>query len=127
MGTSSMIAIKNEDGSVTASYCHYDGYVGYNGMMLKECYNTQELASAVANSGYVSALNEDLQDSIDKSANVDNPVVYECSDEYLLTGWEYCGAQFLYLWDGEQWLYSSLKNHGWNDIVYEYPLALEEA
>ena len=93
MGTSSMIAIKNEDGSVTASYCHYDGYLAYNGMMLKEAYNTQELASAVANSGYISALNENLQDSIDKSANTDTAVVYECSNEYLLTGWEYCGAQ----------------------------------
>ena len=41
MGTRSTIAIKNQDGSVTGIYCHWDGYVDHVGVMLKEHYNTE--------------------------------------------------------------------------------------
>ena len=54
MGTASMIGIYNDDGSVTATYCHYDGYLSYNGQLLVQSYNTPETAKAVANAGYIS-------------------------------------------------------------------------
>ena len=69
MGTSSMIANYNEDGTVTATYCHYDGYLAYNGRLLFEAYNTPEKAKAVANAGYISGLKEDLQTSLDESVH----------------------------------------------------------
>ena len=34
MATRSTIAMKTEDGKVRAIYCHWDGYIAYNGKML---------------------------------------------------------------------------------------------
>ena len=75
MGTSSMIGVYNkEDGSVTATYCHYDGYLSYNGRLLMQSYNT--------------------------------PVVYNSVETFLKCGDNHCGAEFLYLFDGEAWFFS---------------------
>lgn len=39
MGTRSAIGVQQEDGSVLAVYCHWDGYPEYNGKILKDHYN----------------------------------------------------------------------------------------
>ena len=42
MGTRSNIAYKKEDDSIVSSYCHYDGYVEHNGVMLLKHYNGEK-------------------------------------------------------------------------------------
>ena len=85
MGTSSMIANYNEDGTVTATYCHYDGYLSYNGRLLFEAYNTPEKAKAVANAGYISGLKEDLQTSLDESVHSNqSPVTYNSVEDLTI-------------------------------------------
>ena len=42
MSTRSYICKENEDGTITGSYCHCDGYLTYNGAMLIDHYNTKE-------------------------------------------------------------------------------------
>lgn len=56
MSTNSRIGIKHEDGSVTAVYCHWDGYPEYNGRILCEYYETEEKAKALIALGSISSL-----------------------------------------------------------------------
>ena len=39
MGTRSTIALEFADGTVEQVYCHWDGYLGYNGRILQEHYS----------------------------------------------------------------------------------------
>ena len=40
MATRSTIAMKTDEGRIRSIYCHWDGYVGYNGKMLDGEYKT---------------------------------------------------------------------------------------
>jgi len=108
MGTHAMIGFYNhEDGSVEASYVHYDGYVEGVGRTLVNLYNTPELAKAVASVGYLSSLQDDLDTSIADSVHVNEPTVpYESVEDFMKNGYDYCGAHYLYLFDGFGWYYA---------------------
>jgi hypothetical protein len=109
MGTHAMIGFYNqEDGSVEASYVHYDGYVEGVGCTLVNAYNTFAKAKAVASVGYLSSLEEDLDSSIAASVHKNEPTVpYESVDQFMKNGYDYCGAHYLYLFDGEVWFYAT--------------------
>jgi hypothetical protein len=98
-----MIANHNEDGTVTATYCHYDGYISYNGQMLVDNYNTPEKAKAVAEAGYLSSLKADLYESVVNSVHNDPAVQYDSPQHFFDEAADYCGAEYLYLFDGEAW------------------------
>jgi hypothetical protein len=107
MGTPSMIGILNEDGSVTASYCHYDGYLSYNGRVLVDHYNTTEKARTVAEVGYLSSLSNDLSKDIEEAVHKnEKPVVYDSVAVYMKCGYNHAGAEYLYIFDGEAWFYA---------------------
>jgi hypothetical protein len=106
MGTASMIGIYNDDGSVTATYCHYDGYLSYNGQLLVQSYNTPETAKAVANAGYISGLTADLDHDLRAAVHNDEPKVYNSVKTFLECGDKHAGADYLYLFDGEAWFYT---------------------
>ena len=42
MSTNSSIRIKRKDGTMTGIYCHWDGYIENNGVILQLAYNTPE-------------------------------------------------------------------------------------
>ena len=108
MGTPSMIGIVNEDGSVTATYCHYDGYLEGNGRTLVNVYNSPSRAHAVATAGYLSGLSENLNESIETSVHKnEKPVVYDSVKVYMKCGYNHAGADYLYLFDGEAWFYAT--------------------
>lgn len=108
MGTPSMIGILNDDGSVTATYCHYDGYLEGNGRTLVKYYNDETQARAVSESGYLSSLVEDLDKSIESAVHKnEKPVVYDSVEVYMECGYNHGGADYLYLFDGEVWFYAS--------------------
>ena len=107
MGTRSMIGVCNEDDSVTATYCHYDGYLAHNGRVLVEYYNTPETARAVAESGYLSSLDDSLEDSIRASVNREAPTIYNTVETYLKCGFRNTGANYIYLFDGEAWFFAT--------------------
>ena len=58
MGTRSKIAIENADGSVTAVYCHWDGYPQWNGKTLAKHYGHREKAQQLIDLGSISSLQE---------------------------------------------------------------------
>lgn len=104
MGTPSMIGYWDaETGEVKASYCHYDGYVKGNGATLLEHYNDDDAAWLVANGGYLSALDEDYEKARADAVHKDPAVHFGSVEAYLKDGFDYAGAQYSYLWDGEAW------------------------
>lgn len=58
MGTRSTIGVLNTDGSVSAVYCHWDGYPEHNGKILMENYTTEEKVRELIDLGSISSLSE---------------------------------------------------------------------
>ena len=58
MGTRSTIAVQLEDGSVSQVYCHWDGYLSYNGRILQEHYKDRDAAIALVQLGDMSSLGQ---------------------------------------------------------------------
>ena len=48
--------------NITASYCHWDGYVEYNGMILNESYTTIEKVKKLVDGGDMSSLKENIEE-----------------------------------------------------------------
>ena len=108
MGTQAMIGIYNKsDGSVTASYCHYDGYVDGVGRTLFDHYNTMYDVEIVAKGGYISSLENDYLVSRKSAAHHDEATLFSSVEEYLVKGENYAGADYLYLFDGNAWFFTS--------------------
>jgi hypothetical protein len=104
MGTHAMIGVWNsETGEVSASYVHYDGYVEGVGEMLVTAYNDNESAAMVATGGYLSSLSEDYAESRTAAVHSDKAVAFLNVEDFLAEGFDYAGAEYLYLWDGETW------------------------
>ena len=55
MGTRSRIGVMHGD-KVKSVYCHWDGYPEYNGVVLKENYQTQEKVEQLIALGSISSL-----------------------------------------------------------------------
>ena len=56
MATRSRIGIQLPDESVLSVYCHWDGYPEFNGVKLKEHFNSYDKASELIDGGDISAL-----------------------------------------------------------------------
>ena len=63
MATRSLIAIKNENGTIESIYCNSDGYPSHNGDLLLRVYNTEEKARELINLGWCAFLDEKLYPS----------------------------------------------------------------
>ena len=62
MGTRSTIALEYADGTVDQIYCHWDGYLDYNGEILLESYKDPFVVQRMMELGDMSSLKEDLDD-----------------------------------------------------------------
>ena len=60
MATRSTIAVYRDDGSVAKVYCHWDGYLEYNGAHLVKFYNTAEKVEALLAHGDISSLGAEI-------------------------------------------------------------------
>ena len=113
MSTNSLVAILNEDNTVTSSYVHYDGYTEGVGEMLLENYNSEELARDLAeNLGYASSLRETIEASHADRANSDVAETYEDYldfEEYIR---ECSYLEYVYVWDchSDEWTVASWEN-----------------
>ena len=56
MGTRSTIALEFADGTVQQVYCHWDGYLSYNGMILQEHYSNPFVLRDLIDLGDISSL-----------------------------------------------------------------------
>lgn len=60
MSTRSNIAIKRKDGKVESIYCHWDGYLSYNGKILLEYYTELDKINQLIELGDISSLNKNV-------------------------------------------------------------------
>jgi len=125
MGTHAMIGIWNEEtGEVSASYVHYDGYVKGVGAELVANYNDAERAALVATGGYLSSLSADYEDSRSAAVHADKAVAFASAEDFLAEGYDYAGAEYIYLWDGEAWFVAMNTLRGTKTLFEEVEMNL---
>ena len=119
MATRSTIAVVHEDGTVSQIYCHWDGYLGHNGLLLVENYNNLLAAEFLISKGSLSSLGERVtptafhtfempQDGVcvyynrDRGETGCEPKVFDTVSDYFLYGQrEDCN----YLFACDEWMY----------------------
>ena len=102
MGTRSNIAYKKEDGSIVSSYCHYDGYVEHNGVMLLKHYNGEKQARDLVDNGYMSSLGSTIEEINEGRVHKEKPE--EFKTEYLMMrDIDTLFIEFIYLFKDGEW------------------------
>ena len=61
MSTNSIIGIKKLDGTETKIYCHWDGYIEHNGLILQMYYDTPEKIEELLELGNLSSLDRKIK------------------------------------------------------------------
>ena len=107
MATRSNIAIENQDGSVSAIYCHFDGYIDGAGKILQENYNTKEEMEQLIALGDISSLGKTIEETVayhrDRGEDLQEPMQHKTvplyfEDQNSDIEYSYCftlGGQFL--------------------------------
>lgn len=107
MSTRSSIAVKHVDGTVSAVYCHFDGYLDGVGKTLIDEHNTFEAAEALVALGdlstvvkHVSAYHRDKGESF----KAVSPKKYADVETYLTNVPEEIGDNgYRYLFENDEW------------------------
>ena len=60
MSTHSTISIEHKNGSIETIYCHWDGYISWNGRILVDNYTTEDLVKELISNGDLSSLGEKI-------------------------------------------------------------------
>ena len=112
MSTRSEIAIQLEDESIKSIYCHSDGYLEYNGLMLQTHYNTFEKAESIINENDCSVLKPTIKESrFYNTWRNDNTKYKQFNNEFLFM--DRFGsdifAEYIYLFKNDKWHFSILK------------------
>jgi len=125
MATRSRIGIQLADESILSIYCHWDGYLEFNGVKLQQHFNTRDKVAELIDGGDISALytnvgfqNETLPETgpLDYSAGgEDLPPRHDNNmSDYLTKGAE--EYAYLYTTDGEWLCYDTCD---WHDSYLE--------
>jgi hypothetical protein len=134
MGTRSNIGIRNDDNSITAIYCHWDGYPEHVGKILLNHYNSVGIVNELMDLGDLSILAENLY-SDNNSHTFNNPqpnvcVAYgrdrgekgvECkvfNDSFEFERFASdTGAEYQYLFDNGKWTYRKVYKGTWKELT----------
>ena len=106
-----------ENGVLTSTYNHYDGYPENLGKALNTFYNTPEKAKEIANRGYISyvdpetgeieAKNQDTPDKLDLNKLDPEQAVLEVADLV-----DSSGADYAYFYSADAGMWYNIKNYG---------------
>lgn len=132
MSTRSYIAMKTGENTYKAVYCHYDGYLAYNGAMLLEYYNTKERVEELISLGNISSLREKITPEKGSTHSFDKPdkdvtvfygkdrgekgqEAFTCTEEELKdpTSW----IEYIYVFDNGKWNYSVITRNGFTEFM----------
>lgn len=119
MATRSIIGKREPNGTITAIYCHYDGYPENNGQLLIDYWNDSAKIDQLMKLGDLSALGKE----IGKKQDFDNPndeswcLAYGrdrgekntkarslVNEDEFVDFAKGCGTDFSYLWQDGYWL-----------------------
>ncbi len=121
MSTRSLIAYKQDNGWITSTYCHMDGYPSYNGAILLAHWNCYERAKELVSNGYISSLKFTIEDI--NASRADNDCPHEHGSEYAFV--RHANAlfhEYLYLYKDGSWWVSSAEAYdtpdGYQDRQY---------
>ncbi len=114
MATRSRIAIENQDGSVTSIYCHWDGHIETNGVILNQYYRTKDKVEALIELGNISSLDKTLETTVAYARDQGDDVIqnlYLNVEELFDNGFG-IGVEYIYCFikDG-YWLVGTLKSN----------------
>ena len=119
MGTRSNIGARQENGTIKAIYCHWDGYPEGVGAVLTEHYNDPAKVKALLNLGDFSSIAENIDEieTYAKRGETDTEArIYSTREEWL-KDIEDSGVEFLYIFEdsyggGYEWNYFPV-SHRW--------------
>ena len=135
MSTRSYIAIEKKDKSIERIYCHWDGYLEYNGRILNDYYKDINKIRKLINLGDISSLNEEVEPTGEHS--FENPQervtvaygrdrgeentkkqVFKNYEEFI-NGLENTWCEYLYLFKESEnkWYYSEIPYTNYREIV----------
>jgi hypothetical protein len=122
MSTRCFIGVLCNDDSVRGVYCHSDGYPDGVGKMLREHYSSGKCAMELLGLGSLSCLKPRMWPEEHEYHTFDDPIpdvaiayhrdrgepweppqMYKNVEDAIRHAGRDCGAQWLYVWDGEQW------------------------
>lgn len=104
MATRSLIAVKNNDNTYQAVYCHWDGYPsGVGNTLLNHYTDAQKVQMLIAN-GDMSELKSAVEDCAFYTKRGEKLRVshYVCSTD-LLKAAEKCSAEYVYIFENNTW------------------------
>ena len=138
MGTRSNIGIVNEDASVTAIYCHWDGFLSYNGQILLQHYTSTDIVNQLMLLGDLSSLREKLYPDDSKphtfqnqqedvcvaygrernESDVDCKIFKDIGDFERFAG--NSDAEYQYLFNSGKWTYREInRDDKWKQLTAE--------
>lgn len=126
MSTRSRIAMKQNDNTYKSIYCHHDGYLEYNGVMLYKFYNDPIKLKLLLDLGDISTLGESIFPSPMKNHDFTSPqknvtVAYHRdrgedkhffiheNKESLINSCSKSDQEFLYLYEDNEWKYADVR------------------
>ena len=102
MGTRSNVAYEKEDGTIVATYCHYDGYLEWNGAMLLKHYNGEKQARGLVDNGYMSQLKPTIEEINDDRVHKEKPTTYP-NEFVFMDSLDALFIEYVYLFKNGQW------------------------
>lgn len=119
MATRSMIGIVENDGTVTAIYCHWDGYPENNGRLLRKHWDDAYLIDHLMSLGNLSYLGREVGERQDFDQPTDRnwclsygrdrdepeqgATSYASRDAYVINAAGDHGVDYIYLWENDMW------------------------
>lgn len=122
LATRSTIARLNADHTVTAIYCHFDGYIDHHGHILKDHYMDPVKIDQLISLGDLSQLNPEIGEKQNFACPTnknwclaygrDRSEPNAVARTYMnIQSWLDDGQEYNYLWDGTEWLVSGYGTH----------------
>lgn len=119
MGTRSHIGILHKTGKIDVVFCHWDGYLSGNGVILLANYNTLEKVKELISKGSFASLDETIaKTDYYNEPGWDKPFEYPFQRDYLkgFKNKEFFDIEFTYLFDE--------RDNKW--LVAEYPKSMKD-
>ncbi len=123
MSTHSTVSVLNLDGSVTTTYCQYDGYIDGVGLALHNYVKTQKSAGAlVTNGSYLEICNNPCNFSsrgitVDVSSMLDRDLRFQTFEDFAEYQYEGASEEYNYMFVDGQWSVS--RDNGRSFVLLE--------
>lgn len=103
MSTRSWIGIKQKDQSLNLVYCHYDGYIEHNGLILENHYQSADKIKRLIKNGSIRSLNKTVE-STDYFIDENDIIQYKSIDDLkqdMMTNKNFIVIEYFYYFDEE--------------------------